>query len=268
MKEADIKSDVAGHRDRLREKFRKSRLAGFNDYEIVEMLLIFGTPRRDTKQAAKDAIKRFGSLRGVIEASIGELEEVPGIGRVNAIAINFIRDVARAYLKDKVTEPKSVKSSQEVYEYLKLDLSGLKKEVFKVLFLDSQNHVLAVEDLSTGTVNSSPVLPREVIERALQNRAVSLIFVHNHPSGNPDPSQSDKDLTRDLVFAANAVGIKVLDHIIVGSEICFSFAGHGMIEQSELLLLNNKSVNQTGKIPKGFSGNSAGDGLPWGRRNP
>ena len=263
MKQADNRNETTGHRDRLREKFRKSRLAGFNDYEIVEMLLIFGTPRRDTKQAAKEAMKKFGSLRGVLEASIDELEEIPGIGRVNAIAINFIRDVARAYLEEKITEPESLKSSQDVYDYLKHDMAGLKKEVFKVLFLNSQNHVLAVENLSKGTVNSSPVSPREVVERALRNHAVSVIFVHNHPSGNPDPSQSDKDLTRDLVFAANAVGIKVLDHIVVGSEICFSFAGHGMIEQSELLLLNNKSVNQTGKTPRGFS--VKGDGLPFGK---
>jgi DNA repair protein RadC len=240
-KEAIEVKDNAGHRERLREKFNNSGLAGFHDYEIVEILLTLGTPRRDTKQAAKDAFKRFGSLRGVLDAPIEELQQIRGIGPKNAIAIKLIQEVAREYLKDKAVGTKYVSSSKEVYEHLYSSMRGLKKELFKVLYLDSQNGILASEDLFTGTVNSTAVFPREVIESALKHKAVSLIFVHNHPSGNPEPSQSDKDLTRDLVFAANAIDIKVLDHIIIGNDRYFSLAGEGLIEQSELNALNIKA---------------------------
>ncbi len=267
-KEATEVKDVAGHRDRLRKKFRDKGLSAFNDYEIVELLLAFGTPRRDTKQAAKDALKKFKSVRGVLEAPEKELRQIHGVGPVNSIAIQFIKDVSRKYLKDKISGPStSVKSSQEVYDYLYHSLSGLKKEVFKVLFLNSQNRILAVEDLFNGTVNSSAVSPREVIERALKHHAVSLIFAHNHPAGGIEPSQSDKDLTRDLIFAVDAIGIKVLDHIIIGNDRYFSFAGAGLIEQCELNFQNLKIKSVSAPKKSGSAGLTE-SGLPWPLPNP
>ncbi len=265
---AEIKTDTAGHRDRLRKKFSDKGISAFNDYEIVELLLAFGTPRRDTKQAAKDALKKFKTVRGVLEAPEKELRQIHGVGPVNSIAIQFIKDVSRKYLQDKIAGPStSVKSSQEVFNYLFHAMSGLKKEVFKVLFLNSQNQILAMEDLSKGTVNSSAVSPREVVESAINHKAVSLIFAHNHPSGGIEPSQSDKDLTRDLVFAVGTVDIKVLDHIIIGNDRYFSFAGAGLIEQCELNFQNLK-INPVSFSKKSDSTRLTDSGLPWPLSNP
>lgn len=263
-KATEPKSDVAEHRDRLREKFLRSGLTGFHDYEIVEMLLFFGTPRADTKPAAKEALKKFGTVRGVLEAPIEELQKIRGIGPVNAITIKFIHDVTRRSLEDKIVGPETfVKSSQEVFDHLYQAMSGLKKETFKVLFLNSRNGIIANEDLFHGTVNSSAVSPRELIERALKHIAVSLIFVHNHPSGSTEPSRSDKELTRDLVFAAGTVGIKVLDHLIIGNDRYYSFAGTGLIAQYQAGFENLKSKGQFLETRQGGVPGLTETGLPW-----
>ncbi len=229
-----------GHRKRLREKFLKSGLAGFHDYEIVELLLSLGTPRKDCKLPAKEAIKRFKTLRGVLEAPTDELQQIEGIGTHSAFGIKLVQEVAREFLKAKILDKPFYKSSQEVFDYLYHSMRGLKKEVFKVIYLNSQNQIIETIDLSEGTVNSSSVSAREVIEAAIKHNATSLIFVHNHPSGNPEPSPSDKDLTRELVYAGRIMRLKVLDHIIIGDNRYFSFAGEGLIEEYELDFLNLK----------------------------
>jgi DNA repair protein RadC len=229
-----------GHRKRLREKFMKSGLAGFHDYEIVELLLSLGTPRKDCKLPAKEAIKRFKTLRGVLEATLEELQEIDGIGSHSAFGIKLVQEVAREFLKAKILEKPFYKSSQEVFDYLYHSMRGLKKEVFKVIYLNSQNQIIDTIDLSEGTVNSSSVSAREVIEGTIKHNAASLIFVHNHPSGNPEPSPSDRELTRELVYAARIMQLKVLDHIIIGDNRYFSFAGEGLIEEYEMDFLNLK----------------------------
>jgi DNA repair protein RadC len=220
-----------GHRRRLREKFLKSGISGFHDYEVVELLLSLGTPRRDCKQAAKEAIKRFQTLRGVLEARPEELQQISGIGAHSAFGIKLVQEVAREFLKAKMMEKPFYKSSQEVFDYLYHAMRGLKKEVFKVLYLTSQNQIIDTMDLSEGTVNSSSVAPREVIEGAIRNNAAALIFIHNHPSGATEPSKADKSLTRELVYAGRIMQIKVLDHIIIGDNLYYSFAGEGLIEE-------------------------------------
>jgi DNA repair protein RadC len=227
-----------GHRKRLRERFLKSGISGFLDYEVVELLLSLGTPRRDCKQAAKDAIKKFQTFRGVLEASPEELQQIQGIGAHSAFGIKLIQEVASEFLKAKMLEKPFYRSSQEVFDYLYFAMRGLKKEVFKVLYLTSQNQIIDTVDLSEGTVNSSSVSPREVIEGAIRNNAAALIFVHNHPSGATDPSAADKSLTRELVYAGRIMRIKVLDHIIIGDNRYFSFAGEGLIEEYETAFLN------------------------------
>jgi len=231
---------VQGHRKRLREKFIKSGLKGFHDYEIIELLLSLGTPRRDCKAQAREAIKKFKTLRGVLEAPPEELQKISGIGAHSAFGIKLIQEVAREFLKEKIIEEPIYRSAQEVFEYLYHSMRDLKKEVFKVIYLNSQNQIIETEDLFEGTVNSSVVSPREVIEGAIKNYAALLIFAHNHPSGNPAPSRSDKELTRDLVYAGGVMQIKVLDHIIIGNNRYFSFASEGLIEQYELDFLNLK----------------------------
>jgi DNA repair protein RadC len=227
-----------GHRKRLRERFLKSGVSGFQDYEIVELLLSLGTPRRDCKQAAKDALKKFKTLRGVLEASPEVLQQINGIGAHSAFGIKLVQEVAREFLKAKMMEKPFYRSSREVFDYLYHAMRGLKKEVFKVLYLTSQNQIINTEDLSEGTVNSSAVSTREVIEGALRNNAAALIFVHNHPSGITDPSNADKGVTRELVYAGRIMHIKVLDHIIIGDNVYYSFAGEGLIEQYDNDFLN------------------------------
>lgn len=227
-----------GHRKRLREKFLKSGLAGFHDYEVVELLLSLGTPRRDCKIPAKEAIKRFQTLRGVMEASTEELQQIDGIGAHSAFGIKLVQEVAREYLKAKILDKPFYKSSQEIFDYLYHSMRGLKKETFKVIYLNSQNQIINTVDLSKGTVNASSISPREVIEGTIKFNATALIFVHNHPSGNPEPSSSDRALTRELVFVGRVMQIKVLDHIIIGDNRYYSFAGEGLIEEYETDFMN------------------------------
>lgn len=230
----------AGHRQRLRERFLKAGLDGLNDYEVVDLLLTLGTPRRDCKQAAKEAIKHFGSLRAVLEASPAELSSIKGIGEVNSMALTLIREVSRRYLKDGIMEKLVCNTAQQVFDYLYCAMRGLKKEVFKVIYLDSQHRVLEVADLFSGTVASGCVIPREVIGAAISQNASALIFVHNHPSGKTEPSQADKDLTRELVYAAMVMKIRALDHIIIGDNCYFSFAAAGLMGEYETGFLNLK----------------------------
>jgi DNA repair protein RadC len=227
-----------GHRKRLREKFLKSGLAGFHDYETVELLLSLGTPRRDCKLPAKEAIKRFETLRGVLEATPEELQRIEGIGAHSAFGIKLVQEVAREYLKAKILDKPFYKSSREVFDYLYHSMRGLKKETFKVIYLNNQNQIIDTADLSEGTVNASSVSPREIIEGTIKFNATSLIFVHNHPSGNPDPSSSDRALTRELVFVSRIMQIRLLDHIIIGDNKYFSFAGEGLIEEYETDFMN------------------------------
>ena len=241
---ADNKSE--GHRKRLRERFLKSGLSGFHDYEIIELLLTLGSPRRDCKPQAKEAIKRFKTLRGVMTASPEELQEIDGIGSHSAFGIKLVQEVANRFLKERLIDKPVFRSSQEIFDYLYHSMRDLKKEVFKVIYLNSQNQIIDVGDLSRGTVNTSVVFPREVMEGALRHNAASLIFAHNHPSGNPQPSQDDREVTRDLIYAASIMQIKVLDHIIIGDNTYFSFAGEGLIEKYEeqFLTLRMKSRRQ------------------------
>lgn len=227
-----------GHRKRLREKFIKSGLKGFHDYEIVELLLTLGSPRKDCKPQAKEAIKRFKTLRGVLEAPSEELQEIDGIGAHNAFGIKLVQEVAREFLKERIMDKPFYRSSQEVFDYLYHSMRDLDKEVFKVIFLDVQNQVIEVEDLFEGTLTASSVYPREVMKSAIKHNAASLIFAHNHPSGNPAPSESDKEITRDLILAANIMQIEVLDHIIIGENKYFSFADEGLIEEFELNVMS------------------------------
>ena len=234
-----------GHRKRLRERFNQSGLGAFLDYEIVELLLTLGTARKDCKRQAKEAIKRFKSLRGVLEAPPEELQKIKGITAHNVFVIKFMQEIAREFLKEQVLEKPYCRSSREVFDYLYHSMRDLKKEVFKVMFLDSQNRVVEIEDLFEGTLNASAIYPREIIQSAVKHNAVALIFVHNHPAGNPQPSDNDKQITQDLVFAGNIMQIKVLDHIVIGENRYFSFADAGLIEEYDSEFLNLKEGRRT-----------------------
>jgi DNA repair protein RadC len=227
-----------GHRERLREKFLNGGLAGFLDYEIIELLLTLGTPRKDCKLQAKEALKMFQSLRGVLEAPDDELQKIRGIGLHNVFGLKLIQEISRRFLKEKMVSRPYCQSSKEVFDYLYHSLRDLKKEKFKVLFLDAKNNILKEITIFEGTVDSSAVYPREIVKEALRCDASSLIFVHNHPSGDPEPSASDREITRELVFAASVMQLKVLDHIIIGNNRYFSFADEGLIEEYGIMFLD------------------------------
>lgn len=224
------------------------------DYEIIELLLTLGTPRSDCKQSAKDALKKFQSLRGVLEATEDELKEIDGIGPRNVFGLKFIQEVSRRFLKEKMMSRPYCHSSKEVFDYLYHSLRDVKKEKFKVLFLDAKNNILEEKTVFEGTVDSSAVYPREIVKEALRCDASSLIFVHNHPSGDPEPSASDREITRELVFAASVMQLKVLDHIIIGNNRYFSFADDGLIEEYGIMFddFNRKGHEKRKEMCKVF----------------
>jgi DNA repair protein RadC len=234
-----------GHRKRLRERFNQSGLTAFLDYEIVELLLTLGTPRKDCKPQAKEAVNKFKTLRGVVEAPPEELRKIKGITDYNIFVIKFMQEIAREFLKEQVLDRPYCRSSREVFDYLYHSMRDLKKEVFKVMFLDSQNHVVGIDDLFEGTLNASAVYPREIVQSAVKHHAAALVFVHNHPAGNPQPSDNDTQITQDLVFAGNIMQIKVLDHIIIGDNRYFSFADAGLIEEYNSNFLSLKEGRRT-----------------------
>ena len=219
----------AGHRKRLREKFLNHGLSGFHDYEIIELLLTLGTPRKDCKDSAKAALKRFRTLQGVFEASSSELCDVKGIGPKNQLGLKLIKAVADRYLKSKLIGTDPINSSQELFDYLTHSMRDKHREKFKAVYLDAKNRVLATETLFEGTLTASSVYPREVVRAALEHRAAALIIVHNHPSGDPDPSEEDIAITRKLVFACRTMGITLHEHLIIGNHGFFSFADQGYI---------------------------------------
>lgn len=227
-----------GHRRRLREKFLESGLAGFHDYEIVELLLTLGSPRKDCKPQAKEAIKRFKTLRGVLSASAEELQQIEGVGQHSAFGIRLVQEMAREFLKGKIVDQPFLKSSREIFDYLYHAMRDRKKELFKIVYLNSQNQIIEVADLFEGTVDSSSISPREIIEGALKDSATALIFVHNHPSGNPAPSTSDREMTRQLVYVGKIMQMKIVDHIIIGNDRYYSFADEGLIEEYGMDFLN------------------------------
>ncbi len=232
--------DRIGHRLRLREKFLKNGLPSFLDHEIIELLLTLGTPRQDCKRAAKEALKQFRSLSGVLEAPPDDLQKVKGVGPHNVFGVRFIQEVSRRYLRERMMNRPVCHSSKEVFDYLYHSLRDARREKFKVLFMDAKNRIIEEKTISEGTVDSSAVYPREVIKSALKFDASSLIFVHNHPSGDPTPSESDRDITKELVFAVQVMQVKVLDHIIIGNNCFFSFADEGLIEDYEFMYRNFK----------------------------
>jgi DNA repair protein RadC len=218
-----------GHRQRLRDKFLTSGLSGFHDYEVIELLLTLATPRKDCKDAAKAALKRFKTLQGVLEASGKDLCEVAGIGPKNMLGIKLIKAVGDRYLKGKLVEKDPLNNSQELFDYLYHSIRDKSRECFNVIFLDAKNRVISTETLFEGTLTASSVYPREVAIAALNHRAAALIFAHNHPSGDPEPSAEDVAITRQLVFACKVLGITVHEHLIIGNNRYFSFADQGYI---------------------------------------
>jgi len=215
---------------RLREKYLEGGLDRFSDEEIIEFLLTLGTPRKDVKPQAREALRNFGSLSGVLSAPLEKLMEIRGIGPKNALYLNLVHQVAGRYLRDRAKGKSFFGSSKAVFDYLFHAMRDLKREVFKVLLMNRKNELLADRDIFYGSLTGSAVYPREIMLLALETRAAALVFVHNHPSGDPAPSPEDRKLTRDLVWSARLLSIQVLDHVIIGHNAYYSFADEGLIK--------------------------------------
>jgi len=215
----------------LRERFLSAGLAGFQDYEVIELLLTLATPRRDCKQTAKEALQKFQSLPAVLDAAEEELCTVTGIGPKNLFGIKLVKAVAERYHEGRMTAADPLQNSGELFAYLQQSMSGRDRECFKVLYLDAKNRVLKVEDLFEGTLTASSVYPREVVKNALNQRAAAVIFAHNHPSGDPEPSSADFAVTRQLLYACMITGITVHEHLVIGRQNYFSFADSGHISR-------------------------------------
>ncbi len=218
-----------GHRRRLRERFLRSGLDSFADYEAIELLLTLAIPRKDVKPTAKLAIDRFKTFRGVLDAPASELRQIDGLGEAGLIALQVVRDAANRYLRQKSQETFSIADPASLTDYCRASLGSLGYEVFKVVYLDSGYRVLGDENIEEGTVDRAAVYPRRVMDAALRRGAAALIFAHNHPNGNVTPSEQDKTLTRTLVLAATTLQIKVLDHVIVSRDSVFSFRSEGLL---------------------------------------
>jgi DNA repair protein RadC len=220
-----------GHRQRLRERFIQHGLAGFADYEVVELLLTLAIPRSDVKQPAKALIARFGNLRGILDAPLEELQAVKGIGTVAPIALRILREAASLYLQQVAEQRDSFADPDLLTHFWRTKIGSLPHEVFEVGYLDTGYHLLrdGVETLEEGTVDRAAVYPRRVIEAALRRGAATLVFVHNHPNGDVQPTEQDKVLTRALVLAAATVQMKVFDHLIVSPDNVFSFRQEGLL---------------------------------------
>ena len=231
---------LRGRLTSLQKEFLKSGLEGFKDREIIELLLLSPdlSPRECTK-LTKQVAEQFKTLRQLVAASPEELRQA-GVTPHGIIHIKFVREIATEILKRRITDQPNYKSSKEIMDYLNYAMRDLKKEVFKVIYLNNRNQIIDTEDLFEGTLESIPIRPREIVEGVVEHKAAALIFAHNHPTGEPTPSRSDKQLTRDLVFIGNILQIKVLDHVIIGENTYFSFADDGLIRKYEDNFLNLK----------------------------
>ena len=218
-----------GHRDRLRTKFRELGDTALADYELLELLLFRLIPRRDTKPVAKALIDRFGTLAGVFGAPLNLLQEVNGIGEAVATDLKLIAAIAHRSLKSEIKGKKVLASWSSVIDYCHQAMAYETNEQFRILFLDKRNQLIADEVQQRGTVDHTPVYPREVVKRALELSATAIILVHNHPSGDPTPSRADIDMTHTIINTAKPLGIIVHDHIIIGKDGHTSLKGLKLI---------------------------------------
>jgi DNA repair protein RadC len=217
-----------GHRERLRQRARAGGLGALPDYEYLELCLFRAIPRGDVKPLAKALIARFGSLAGVLGATIDELKTVSGVGEAVALDLKLLQEAALRVGKAAVVKRTVISSSSALQAYVRTALAHEPREQFRVLFLDKKNQLIADEVMNHGTVDHAPVYPREVMRRALELSASALILVHNHPSGDPTPSGADVAMTREIVEAGRSLRIAIHDHLVVGRDGVASFKALGL----------------------------------------
>jgi DNA repair protein RadC len=227
--EDKAKPHYHGHRERLRDRFLQAGAQALADYELLELVLFRAIPQRDVKPLAKDLIEEFGSFAEVIAAPIERLKKVKGLGDAAATDLKIVQAVASRMTQGAVKKRDMLSSWPMVLDYCRTNLAFDHKESFHILFLDKRNQLIKGETQQTGTVDHTPVYPREVVKRALELSATAIILVHNHPSGDPTPSRADIQMTKSIIDVAQPLGIAVHDHIIVGKDGHASLKGLNLI---------------------------------------
>jgi DNA repair protein RadC len=222
-------SGPSGHRERMRQRILTHGPHTLAEYELLEVLLFGAFRTGDTKPLAKSLINRFGSFAGVLAAPQRDLTSVKGIGPHSVVLLKIVQQAALCLARSQVAEQPVLNNWDRLMDYLNAALAREKVEHFRVLFLDPRNKLIADEAQARGTVNHTPVYPREVVKRALELHATAIILVHNHPSGDPTPSDDDIDMTGEIGIAARALGIALHDHIIVGNGRWTSFRKEGLL---------------------------------------
>lgn len=225
----DLPSYIRDHRKRLRDRFEQGGAAAIPDYELLELLLFRSLPRCDVKPVAHRLIDTFGDFNRVLAAPLDRLVAVRGVGENVALDLKIVEAAAHRQARARILQRPVISSWAAVIDYCHTVMSHAEREQFRVLFLDRKNVLIADEEQSRGTVDHVPVYPREVVKRALELNASALILVHNHPSGDPTPSGADIDMTRNIQGAADALGITLHDHIIVGKSRELSFRSQGLL---------------------------------------
>ena len=219
----------AGHRERLRDRFRQGGVSAVQDYELLELLLFRAIPRRDVKPLAKDMIARFGSFAETIAADPARLREVKGVSEAVITELKLVQAAAVKLAQAEVLDRPAIGSCDQLIDYCSASMAYTQTEQFRILFLDRKNVLIADELQQQGTVDHTPVYPREVVKRALELNASALILVHNHPSGDPTPSRADIDMTNRIIETARPLNIEIHDHIVIGKGRHTSFRSAGLI---------------------------------------
>lgn len=223
------KKHYQGHRQRLKQRFLKDLGETVPDYEILEMVLTYAISRRDVKPIAKDLIKKFGDVSSVIGADINELTKVDGVGMETATLIKLLQKTASLAAKTEMKKGHILSTWDKLIEYCTIHMAHKSVEQFRVIFLDTRNKIICDEEQTKGSINQTSIYPREVAKRALDLNATAVILVHNHPSGDPSPSQADIDMTNAVNDALAPLGIKLHDHLIIGKENIISFKTTGLL---------------------------------------
>lgn len=229
MTEDKQKPHYHGHRQRLRQRFLRDGGTSMADYELVELLLTLALPRRDVKPIAKDLIAAFGSFADIVVARPEQLSQVKGMGETAVVPFKLVQEAALRLLRQEGRISPQINSFDSLVDYCRAAMSREPIEQFRILFLDTKNKLIADEVQQKGTIDHTAVYPREVVKRSLELNAAAVILAHNHPSGDPTPSQADIDMTRTIRDAASALDIAVHDHIIVGRQGSFSFRAAGYL---------------------------------------
>lgn len=221
----DANKHYSGHRKRLKERFSLAS-SSFAEYELLELILFWSNPRKDVKPLAKELLNTFGTISKLIHADSSKFADIQGVTQATLCNFLLIKEILRRVLKTKIESENVLSSWASVIDYLQVTMGHNQIENFRILFLNKKNILIADELQEVGTLDQTPVYPREVVKRALFHEASSIILVHNHPSGNSDPSKADINLTNRIVEACKSLGIIVHDHVIIAKNSFFSFKSH------------------------------------------